>query len=118
MKPEQVRRFALSLPKAAEEPHFEMWSFRVRGKIFATVPPEGGLLHVFVDDEAVRTAVRDDPAAFEELWWGKKLAGVRVKLAAAKPAAVFDLLQTSWRRKAPKRIVAAFDTRRDGRIAR
>lgn len=111
MTREQARKLALSLPEAAEEPHFEMWSFRVRGKIFATVPPEGGHLHVFVDDDAARTAVRDDPAAFEELWWGEKLAGVRVNLSAAKPAAVRDLLQASWRRKAPKRVVTAFDAR-------
>ncbi len=109
MTREQARRFALSLPEAAEEPHFEMWSFRVRGKIFATVPPDGGHLHVFVDDEAVRMAVADDPAVFEELWWGKKLAGVRVTLSAAKPEAVFDLLRSSWRRKAPRKLVAAFD---------
>ena len=104
----QARKLALSLPEATEAPHFEMWSFRVRGKIFATVPPDGRHLHVFVDDDAVRTAVGDDPAAFEELWWGKKLAGVRVNLSAAKPAAVRDLLQASWRRRAPKRVVAAF----------
>ncbi|MGH3621598.1 MAG: hypothetical protein ACRDQ5_07385 [Sciscionella sp.] len=35
---EDARRFALSLPEATEQPHFEMSSFRVRGKIFATVP--------------------------------------------------------------------------------
>jgi hypothetical protein len=99
----------LSLPESTEEPHFEMWSFRVRGKIFATMPPDGRHLHVFVEGDAVRAAVGDDSRAFEELWWGKKLAGVRVTLSAAKPAAVFDLLRSSWRRKAPKRAVAAFD---------
>ena len=36
---ERVREFALSLPGATEEPHFDMSSFRVQGKIFATVPP-------------------------------------------------------------------------------
>jgi len=105
----QARKVALSLPESAEEPHFELWSFRVRGKIFATVPPEGRHLHVFVDGDAVRMAVRDDPKTFEELWWGKSLAGLRVKLASARPAAVRELLQASWRRKAPKRVVAAFD---------
>jgi hypothetical protein len=36
-----ARHFALSLPEAVEAPHFEKSSFRVKGKIFATVP-EGG----------------------------------------------------------------------------
>jgi hypothetical protein len=52
-----------------------------------------------------------DPKAFEELWWGKKLAGVRVTLSAARPAAVRDLIETAWRKKAPKAVVAAFDGR-------
>jgi hypothetical protein len=118
MTPAQVRKLALSLPGATEEPHFAMWSFRVGGRIFATVPPEGGHLHVFVEDEAVRMAVADDPKTFAELRWGKKLAGLRLTLASARPAAVRDLLQASWRCKAPKRLVAAFEARRDGPSSR
>jgi hypothetical protein len=109
----QVRKLAVALPEAAEAPHFEMWSFRVRGKIFATMPPDGRHLHVFVDGDTVRAAVGHDPKAFEELWWGQKLAGLRVNLAAARAAAVRDLLQASWRCKAPKRLVAAFEARGD-----
>jgi len=37
----EARRLALSLPEVTEQPHFDMASFRVRGKIFVTVPPEG-----------------------------------------------------------------------------
>ena len=76
---------------------------RATRKIFATVPPEGDHLHVFVDDDAVGAAVQFDPKVFEELWWGKKLAGLRVSLSHAKPTAVRDLLQASWQRKATKR---------------
>jgi hypothetical protein len=109
---EQARRYAMSLPEATGAPHFEMWSFRVRGKIFATVPPEARHLHVFVDGRATHAAVASDPAAFAELRWGAKLAGVRVTLAAAKSAVVSDLLLEAWRRKAPKRLVAGFETDR------
>jgi hypothetical protein len=73
---------------------------------------------VFVDDHVVRAAVGNDPAAFEELWWGKKLAGMRVKLSSAKPEPVFDLLESSWRCRAPKRVVAAFDSGRGARRVR
>ena len=44
-----VRKFALSLPETTEQPHFKAASFRVRGKIFATVPPGGKQLRVFVE---------------------------------------------------------------------
>ena len=45
-----VRRLALALPEATEEPHFHLASFRVKGKIFATVAPDGSYMNVFVDD--------------------------------------------------------------------
>ena len=47
MKLAEARRHALSLPEATEAPHFHFTSFRVRGKIFATAPPDGEYLHVF-----------------------------------------------------------------------
>jgi hypothetical protein len=109
-----ARRFALSLPESTEEPHFEKSSFRVRGKIFATVPLGGKHLHVFVDGAEGRALIADDPAAFEEIWWGKKVASdwLRVNLGAADRAQVCELLEDAWRLKAPKRVVAAFDAER------
>ena len=43
-----VRRHALSLDAVTEEPHHTYSSFRVRGKIFVTIPPEETHLHVFI----------------------------------------------------------------------
>lgn len=105
---EGARRFALSLPGATEEPHFDMASFRVRGKIFATAPPDGEHLHVFVDEGEVHAAVAEDPAAFEPLLWGQRLRGLRVRLAAASQDRVEELLEESWRRKAPARLAAGW----------
>ncbi|MEP7023450.1 MAG: MmcQ/YjbR family DNA-binding protein [Actinomycetota bacterium] len=111
---EQARRFALGLPEATEEPHFDMSSFRVRGKIFVTVPPDGTCLHVFVSELETEACVAEDPAAFETLTWGKRVSGVRVRLAAAPQARVQELIEDAWRRKAPKRLVADFDQSRPG----
>jgi hypothetical protein len=108
----EARRLALSLPGALERPHFDMTSFRVRDRIFATAPPDGAHLQVFVDEGEVRAAVADDPAAFEELWWGRRLAGVRVVLAAADADRAGGLLIEAWGRRAPRRAVAAFDADR------
>ena len=102
MKLEGARRIALALPEAAEAPHFDFTSFRVRGRIFATSPPDGLYLHVFVDDDAREQALELHSAFIEKLWWGKKVAGLRVTLAKASNAVVKDLLSNAWRRKAPK----------------
>ena len=101
---DEAREFALSLPGSAEAPHFQYSSYRVEGKIFATVPPDGEHLHVFVEEPSVRAAVTADAAAFEELWWGRRLVGVRVNLPAADPDWVTELLEEAWRRKAPRGI--------------
>lgn len=113
MNTDDVRRFALSLPDATEEPHFESISFRVKGKIFATVPPEGSHLHVFVDEDRRELALSMYPNAYEKLWWGKKILGVRVSLTDAMLDDVTDLLVCAWKRKAPKRLIKSFESGND-----
>jgi hypothetical protein len=104
-----VRRLALELPESAEAPHHEMTSFRVAGKIFATLPPGTGRLHVFLPHDEVAAYCAEFPAAVEELWWGKRLRGCRVALRRADRALVRELLTESWRRKAPAKVLATYD---------
>jgi hypothetical protein len=104
-----ARQFALSLPEATEEPHFDMSSFRVRGKIFATVPPDEAHLHVFVDEQEIAATVAENPTAFEPLRWGQRIRGLRIDLRPVPADRVQELIEESWRRKAPKRLVADFD---------
>ena len=105
----EARRFALSLPEVTEEPHFDMSSFRVRGKIFVTVPPNGTRLHVFVDPLTVDSWVAEDPAAFGPLYWGERVRGLRVDLAATPAPLLREVIAESWRRKAPKSLAAILD---------
>ncbi|MBL8524296.1 MAG: MmcQ/YjbR family DNA-binding protein [Betaproteobacteria bacterium] len=107
-----ARKHALSLPETTEAPHHDYGSFRVRGKIFATIPPDGEHLHIFVDDELRERMVTLHPEAFEKLWWGKKVVGLRVMLAHASAGQVSELLTTAWYLKAPKTLVAAFESQR------
>ena len=111
MKLAQVRRFAMSLPDVTEEPHFNYCSFRVRGKIFATAPPEGEHLHVFVAEAERDMALALEPAFLEKLHWGVRVVGLRVTLANAKPGVVTTLLAAAWSRKAPKRLHATMAAR-------
>ncbi len=109
-----VRQYALSLPGTAEQPHFDMTSFRVRGKIFATATADETRLHVFVDESEVAATVAElagsqEPLAFEPLLWGERVRGLRITLAAASDDRVRELLAEAWRRKAGRRLVSDWD---------
>ena len=105
MNVREVRRLALALPEATEEPHFHLSSFRVKGKIFATVAPDGSYMNVFCDDEQREVMVTVDPEAYESLKWGK-IGYLHVHIAAAKARDVKTLLRAAWERKAPKKLLA------------
>jgi hypothetical protein len=97
-----VRKFALSLPETSEEPHFDSASFRVRGKIFVTVPPDGQHLHLFVTEEVREQALALHPDCLEKLWWGKSVRGLRARLEAASLEVLKPLVRAAWECKAPK----------------
>ena len=102
MKLEPLRTYALSLPETSEEPHFNFGSFRVRGKIFVTIPPGEQFAHIFVTDEQRDLAIALYPEVTEPLMWRKKMVGVRISLATAKVGFVKELIHGAWARKAPK----------------
>ncbi|WP_156924769.1 MmcQ/YjbR family DNA-binding protein [Pseudoxanthomonas sp. J35] len=107
MNVQSVREIALALPGVTEAPHFDYGSFRVRGRIFVTVPPDGRHLHVFVDEQERLLALAMYPEAIEPLHWGKQVPGVRIDLARIEAAAVAHLVRAAWRNKAPRRLAAA-----------
>lgn len=106
---DDARTSALAFPGATEEPHFDLTSFRVRGKIFATAPPHGDELRIFVDEPETAACLAENPRAFAELRWGTSVSGVRVTLSAIDAARIGELLEESWRRRAPKRLIAEWD---------
>ncbi len=98
-----VRSMAMALLGTTESPHHRYTSFRVRGRIYATAPMEGGSLHVFVDEEDRDRMVVLHPDAYEKLGWGRKIVGLRVALDRARPDDVRGLLRAAWKRKLGKR---------------
>lgn len=91
----------LALPGVTEADHHGRRSFRVGGgRVVATVPADG-VLNVMVGEELARAVTDGNPPGVELLWWGKKLSGVRVALAAVDPAFLEDLLEDAWGRRAP-----------------
>lgn len=100
----QARELALALPEAVEQDHHGRPSFRVGGKIFATQWDDEHM-NVMLDEDGIRTALDDQPAACEEVWWGKRLAAVRVDLRRIDRETLASLLTDGWEGKAPKRLL-------------
>ncbi len=92
----------MSLPEVTEEPHHNFGSFRVRGKIFITMPPDEQHIHVFVPEQEREQALAMYPLFTEKLLWGSKVLGVRVSLPQATPSAVKSLVLQAWQSKAPR----------------
>ena len=95
---DEARRLALSLPDAVEQDHHGRPSFRVAGRIFATLwDPEH--MNVMLDEPGILTAVHAHPDICAEVMWGKRLAAVRVTLPAADRNLLSDLLADAWEGK-------------------
>ncbi len=103
LSPDRVRALASALPEAVEQDHHGRPSFRVGGKIFATLW-DGGHVNVMLDEAGIHTAVQQDPGACAELWWGKRLRAVQLQLDRATEALAAELLEDAWERKAPARL--------------
>jgi hypothetical protein len=101
---EQARELALSLPEAVEEDHHGRPSFRVAGKIFATQSDDDHM-NVMLDEGGILTAVHRRPGICEGVWWGKRLAAVRVKLSGIERRTLEAFLRDAWEGKAPKRLL-------------
>ena len=102
VSPEQARTLALRLPDAIEQDHHGRPSFRVAGKIFATLWDENQM-NVMLDQGGILTAVQNQPEIRREVWWGKRLSAVSVNLAYANPDTLADLLTDAWEAKSPTR---------------
>ncbi len=101
---DDARRLAMSLPEAVEADHHGRPSFRVGGRIFATLWDEGRM-NVMLDEGGILTACAEAPEACEEVWWGKQLRAVAVRLGRVDEGQLVGLLREAWERKAPRGLV-------------
>lgn len=98
ISPDEARAEALALPGAVEQDHHGRPSFRVGGKIFATLW-SAERMNVMLDEGGIRTAVQAAPDVCQEVWWGKRLAAVGVDLAAVERTFLRELLTDAWEEK-------------------
>jgi hypothetical protein len=94
-----VRRMAVDLVDALELDHHGFPSFRVAGRIFATLPTPDRL-RVMLDEHGIRSAAANWPESCREFYWGKRIACLEIDLARADEELVGDLLAEAWRHKA------------------
>ncbi len=97
---QQARALALALPGAEERDHHGRPSFRVGGRIFATLW-DAEQMNVMLDEAGIRTYVERDAAIYGEVWWGRRLAAVRVRLGGVDADSLAELLADAWEGKAP-----------------
>jgi hypothetical protein len=102
---DRARALALALDGAEERDHHGRPSFRIGGRIFATLW-DSGHMNVMVGEEGIRTYVARDGEIYTEVWWGKRLAAVRVALERVGESELAELLADAWEQKAPARLVA------------
>jgi hypothetical protein len=113
MTPADFRRIALSFPEAVEGAHMGHADFRVGGRIFATLGhPSDQFAVVMLTPSDQDLLVRDHPDSFAPVKGGWGASGsTTVTLAKARVRPTTAALEAAWRKRAPKRVVAAFDER-------
>ena len=106
---EDVRRVALSLPDSTEKVAWSMPTFRVAGKMFATLPEDETSMAVRCPKVERDELVLAEPGKF---WIADHEAGfawVRVRLSALEDEAELrDVLADSWRQAAPTKLLDAY----------
>ncbi|MEV6738127.1 MmcQ/YjbR family DNA-binding protein [Streptomyces sp. NPDC051104] len=103
---EDVRRIALSLPDSTEKIAWRMPTFRVAGKMFATLPEDESSMAVRCPKEERDELVLAEPGKFWVADHEAQFAWIRVRLAVLEDESELrDILADSWRQAAPPRLL-------------
>ena len=105
---ETVRQIAQTLPGAQESTSYGTPAFKVKGKLFARLHQDGESLVVGVDFDGRAEMMSADPEKFYITDHYLKYPWMLVRLSKVRPDQLRDLLIASWRRAAPKNLLAAF----------
>ncbi|AGI86651.1 MmcQ/YjbR family DNA-binding protein [Streptomyces albidoflavus] len=105
---QDARTIALSLPETTEKIAWSMPTFRVAGKMYATMPEDETSIAVRCPKEERGELVLAEPEKFWVAGHEASSAWVRVRLAAVDDLAELrDILTDSWRQAAPGRLLEA-----------
>ena len=106
---EQARKAALSLPETEEKPHFDLTSFRIKNKIFATIHAEKNFMMVKLSaiDQSVFCSYNKEVIFPVPGGWGKGGATF-INLKKVKKAMFLDALKTAWKTTAPAKLIEKY----------
>ena len=106
---EQARKAALSLPETEEKPHFNLASFRVKNKIFASIHADKNYMMVKLSaiDQSVFCAFDNEVVFPVPGGWGKQGATF-INLKKVKKSMLLDALSTAWKTTAPPKLVEKY----------
>lgn len=103
------RRLALALPGAEERSHFGKADFRVRNRIFASLPePTRGVIKLTPDEQ--RMMAEAEPGNFAPIngGWGRQ-GWTSIDLANADEPTLAGALRTAWRNVAPAKMISELE---------
>jgi hypothetical protein len=98
---EDVRRLALALPEAVEQPHFDRTSFRIRGRIFATMRGAEPVVNLALPPDLAASVLETEGEPARPISWGKLRGWISLDLQAARPGLLEQLIPAAWSRAAP-----------------
>ena len=105
-----VRELSLALPATTEKPSYGTPGFRVRDRLFARLREDPDALVVWRDsEEEKRALIESEPEKFFTTAHYDSHPHVLVRLEAVDRAELAELLEESWRLRAPKRLVEELD---------
>jgi hypothetical protein len=101
MTPDDFRRIALRMDGAVEGAHMNHPDFRVHGKIFATLAPDGLRGMVTLTPGQQRECIAANPDAFEPASgaWGRQ-GCTMVRLASVDEETVGEAMTLAWQNSA------------------
>jgi hypothetical protein len=109
---EQMRDWVLALP-GTQEVVVESWghpTLRYGDKMFAAGSPESTHASVKASLEDQAELIAGAPEVYEKAAYTGRFGWVRVDLTKVDPDELRTVLTEAWRRTAPKRVVAAYDS--------
>lgn len=108
---DEVREIALALPGSEESTSYGTPAFKVKGKLFLRLHDQGEWLVVKIDFDDREAAMAADPKTYFITDNYKDHPMMLVHMEHVRPAALAELVEASWRRSAPPRLLADYANR-------